>query len=93
MSKEKGKELKDTLIVQKELKGYRITRNIEELIPPKELDVKISEIKKSLKQIDHEVEKHQAHILNMSVEKGKMQQNLDVLLQAKSEGRGVYENL
>lgn len=78
--------LKDSLKVERGLKGYVITRELIEHIDAEEFKRRLTELESNKKHLENEKEKAEQAIKNIGREIKLIERNISLLIEAKEKG-------
>ncbi len=78
--------LKDSLKVERGLKGYVVTRELIEQIDTEEFKRRLTELESSRKHLENEKEKAEQAIKNIGREIKLIERNISLLTEAKEKG-------
>ena len=78
--------LKDSLKVERGLKGYVVTRELIEQIDAEEFKRRLTELESSRKHLENEKEKAEQAIKNIDREIKLIERNISLLTEAKEKG-------
>jgi len=78
--------LKDSLKVERGLRGYVVTRELIEQIDAEEFDRRLTELESNKKRLENEKEKAEQVIKNIGREIELIERNISLLTEAKEKG-------
>ena len=78
--------LKDSLKVEKGLRGYVVTRELIEQIDAEEFNRRLTELESNRKRLENEKEKAEQVIKNIGREIKLIERNISLLTEAKEKG-------
>ena len=78
--------LKDSLKVEKGLRGYVVTRELIEQIDAEEFNRRLTELESNKKRLENEKEKAEQVIKNIGREIELVERNISLLTEAKEKG-------
>lgn len=78
--------LKDSLKVERGLRGYVVTRELIEQIDAEEFDRRLTELESNRKRLENEKEKAEQVIKNIGREIELIERNISLLTEAKEKG-------
>lgn len=78
--------LKDSLKVERGLKGYVVTRELIEQIDAEEFKRRLTELESNRKRLENEKEKAEQAIKNIGREIKAIERNISLLTEAKEKG-------
>jgi len=78
--------LKDSLKVEKGLRGYVVTRELIEQIDAEEFNRRLTELESNRKRLENEKEKAEQVIKNIGREIELVERNISLLTEAKEKG-------
>ena len=82
--------LKDSLKVERGLRGYVVTRELIEQIDAEEFDRRLTELESNRKRLENEKEKAEQVIKNIGREIELIERNISLLTEAKEKGVASY---